>query len=63
MNSDLGRLGTIFLILGVIGVGTVGATVSGGSRHVVAIDPKVAGLVKQPALKRSSINMMQRSGI
>ena len=34
-------------MLGVIGVGTVGATVSGGSRHVVAIDPKVAGLVKQ----------------
>jgi len=47
MNINLGRLGTILLILGVIGVGTVGATVSGASRHVVAIDPKVAGLVKQ----------------
>ena len=35
------------MALGVISVGTSWATVSGASRRVVAIDPKVAGLVKQ----------------
>jgi tetratricopeptide (TPR) repeat protein len=35
------------MILGVISVGTCGAAVSGGGTHVVAVDRKVAGLVKQ----------------
>jgi tetratricopeptide (TPR) repeat protein len=47
MNINPGRVGTILVILGVISVGNCGAAVSGASRHVVAIDPKVAGLVKQ----------------
>ncbi len=47
MTINRGQVGTVLLILGVISVGTSGATVSDASRHVVAIDPKVAGLVKQ----------------
>jgi len=49
MNINPSRVGTMLAILGVISVGTGRATVSGASRHVVAIDPKVAGLVKQAA--------------
>jgi hypothetical protein len=47
MNINRRRVGTILLILGVISVGTCGAAVPGAGTHVVAVDPKVAGLVKQ----------------
>jgi tetratricopeptide (TPR) repeat protein len=47
MNISPRRIETILVILGVISVGTSWATMSGASRHVVAIDPKVAGLVRQ----------------
>ena len=47
MNINLGRVGTVLMILGLISVGTGRAAVSGASTHVVAIDPKVAGWVKQ----------------
>ena len=47
MNINLGRVGTTLMILGVISGSTSWAAVSGASRRTVAIDPKVAGLVKQ----------------
>ena len=47
MNINLFRVAAILMTVAVISVGTSGATVSGASRHVIAIDPKMAGLVKQ----------------
>jgi tetratricopeptide (TPR) repeat protein len=62
MNINPTRVGTILLIIAVIGVGTSGATVSGASRHVISIDPKVAGLVKQAgsALKSNQYDLAIR---
>jgi hypothetical protein len=47
MNINLGRVGAALLIVAVISRGVSGATVSGAGKQTVAIDPKVAGLVKQ----------------
>jgi len=49
MNIWLRRVGIVLFTLGVISGGASGATVPGTSRQAVAIDPKVAGLVKQAA--------------
>ena len=47
MNINVGGVGAFLLILGMVSGGASGAPASGASRHVVAIDPKAAGLVKQ----------------
>jgi tetratricopeptide (TPR) repeat protein len=47
MNSDLGRVGTLLLILGVASAGASKASVSSTHRQTIALDPKVAALVKQ----------------
>jgi len=49
MNINLGRVGTIIVLLGAISGSASGATVSGTRRQAVTIDPKVAGLVRQAA--------------
>jgi predicted GTPase len=47
MNSDLGRVGTLLLILSVASAGASKASVSSTHRQTVALDPRVAALVKQ----------------
>jgi tetratricopeptide (TPR) repeat protein len=47
MNINPGRVGTILLILGVVGAGASGSSVPSTNRQRVALDPKVAALVKQ----------------
>ena len=49
MNVVLGRVGIIFLILGVMSGSAHAATVARAGRQTLVIDPKVAGLVKQAA--------------
>jgi tetratricopeptide (TPR) repeat protein len=47
MNINLGRVGTIFLILCVASAATSSASVPSTNRQKVALDPRVAALVKQ----------------
>jgi tetratricopeptide (TPR) repeat protein len=47
MNIHLGRAGTISLTIAVVSISSSWATVSGANRQAVAIDPKVAALLKQ----------------
>jgi tetratricopeptide (TPR) repeat protein len=47
MNINLGRVGTVLLVLGVVSGNASWAALPAKSRQAVAIDPKVVGLVKQ----------------
>jgi hypothetical protein len=47
MSINIGRVGILLMILTVVSGSVSGAPVSGASRQTIAIDPKVAGLVKQ----------------
>jgi tetratricopeptide (TPR) repeat protein len=47
MNIHLGQAGTILVTIAVVSISSSWATVSGANKQAIAIDPKVAALVKQ----------------